>query len=684
METKEVKEVKPKKRANKQISESKEVKEIKEIYPDEYSFRTHLGVKLFPHQLKSVEMLRQKENFNIASFHDYTFTFNFCVFADIPGYGKSYSIVKLCTLDNTPEDTSGWKENTMQKVTDVDFRNEHLSYESNEYYTRIKTTFVLASSSIIYQWKEYFSKSNLKIKHVINIPDLQMDGSDDPKNFDVILVSAPRYNDYIRLIRLKQYMFRRFVFDEPQTTNINGMLDIKAKFTIFITATPEQLFRMRNSGRYNFIRGIFYHLEYRRDLFNHVIVKNDDNFVKSSFKMPETKIIIHKCINPGIIKALQNFVSSEIQVMIQAGNIKGAIEQLGGENVDDKSLIDIVTDKKKKYLKSIQEKINKMKAELSLEIKEKDKNDNKDNNDNNEYTEEYQDEIKEKVESFFKKGVEEFKKQSECKENKENKESKEEKDDKDKYTMKKIRIERMYNLLKNKEQAEKDISELKERYNEMVTGDCPICFSEIENPVMLPCCQYIFCGKCIFDWLKLKKTCCMCRQTTNVKNIVYIDKNKKDNNETRERKEEKEEKEDKESKESKESKEDSKPLSKSDTIIKIVKKGLSQDPEGKRFIIFSNYDETYTIIKNVFKDEGIHVKEIKGRSVTRSNSLESYRKGQYKVIFLNGSYNGAGINLECTTDIILYHEVSNDTREQIIGRGNRIGRQGSLTVHQLV
>ena len=36
-----------------------------------------------------------------------------------------------------------------------------------------------------------------------------------------------------------------------------------------------------------------------------------------------------------------------------------------------------------------------------------------------------------------------------------------------------------------------------------------------------------------------------------------------------------------------------------------------------------------------------------------------------------------------TTDIIVYHKLTNDMKEQVIGRGQRIGRTTSLNVHYL-
>ena len=53
------------------------------------------------------------------------------------------------------------------------------------------------------------------------------------------------------------------------------------------------------------------------------------------------------------------------------------------------------------------------------------------------------------------------------------------------------------------------------------------------------------------------------------------------------------------------------------------------------------------------------------------------------MIFLNSNFNGAGINLQEATDIILYHEMPLNVQNQIIGRANRIGRTEALNVHHL-
>ena len=75
--------------------------------------------------------------------------------------------------------------------------------------------------------------------------------------------------------------------------------------------------------------------------------------------------------------------------------------------------------------------------------------------------------------------------------------------------------------------------------------------------------------------------------------------------------------------------------------------------------------------------------EIKGHITTRTKNINKFKTGDINVLFLNSKNNGAGINLQQATDIILYHQMSNDTTKQILGRANRIGREKELNVHYL-
>ena len=53
------------------------------------------------------------------------------------------------------------------------------------------------------------------------------------------------------------------------------------------------------------------------------------------------------------------------------------------------------------------------------------------------------------------------------------------------------------------------------------------------------------------------------------------------------------------------------------------------------------------------------------------------------MLLLDAKYCANGINLENTTDIVIYHLMDKDRTEQIIGRGQRPGRIEPLNVWKL-
>jgi SNF2 family DNA or RNA helicase len=203
----------------------------------------------------------------------------------------------------------------------------------------------------------------------------------------------------------------------------------------------------------------------------------------------------------------------------------------------------------------------------------------------------------------------------------------------------------------------KQLKEIDSRFESLLKDNCSICLCEFNSPVLEPKCQNLFCGECLLKCLQRNPTCPLCRSNVDPKDLVYIS--------------------------SSESKveEDTivkKKFTKLETILDIV----NSNKEGK-FLIFSAYDDSFTSIISMLNEHGVSNVHIKGGIRTREINLEKYKNGQIQVIFLNASFNGSGLNLQETTDIILYHEMATNNLSQIIGRANRIGRDKPLNVHHL-
>jgi len=77
------------------------------------------------------------------------------------------------------------------------------------------------------------------------------------------------------------------------------------------------------------------------------------------------------------------------------------------------------------------------------------------------------------------------------------------------------------------------------------------------------------------------------------------------------------------------------------------------------------------------------VEEVKGQSRTRDKRLRDFASGATKVLALDATVNCAGIDLQSLSDIIIYHDMPDTVKEQIIGRGHRVNRAAPLAVHCL-
>jgi len=558
-----------------------------------------LSIKLFPHQLVSVynmenlERLRKiKSNNPYNRELDTVYITDFGILGDIPGYGKSFSIVSLIVRDKMQ-----WDITKLYERADINTINQCFKILNKTTKQRVRANLLLCSSTLIEQWKEYFSfvkPGLLKIKEISSRKDLD---KFDPNDWDVVIVSSTRYNELINTT--KNLVWKRFIFDEAASTHINSMMSVNAGFTWFISATYRAILNCSGTS-YHFMRNFFSKFS-GYEMLEHFVIKNPVDFVKNSFKMPQVKEISHICINPRILNVLSNYIDQETKTMIEAGDIKSAILKLGGETTTSSNLFEIVEKRQKDKLISAKMSLNmwKNRKESSHEIH------------GSNYSEI----------SFWEKRVSDI---------------------------------------------EKVINDLKSKYNALLQDDCTICYSDIKDPILIPCCQNIFCGKCIMKWFETTKSCPMCRASINIKELIYVKKDNDISNDS----DEKEEKKQVEIK-----------LSKQDKVLEIVSKGLA---ENKKFLIFSMYDESFSIIRRVFESNRINFVEISGTKISRDSKIKKFKENKVSVVFLNSRFNGAGINLENATDIILYHEMPQSIRDQVVGRALRIGREEDLDIHNLL
>ena len=205
-------------------------------------------------------------------------------------------------------------------------------------------------------------------------------------------------------------------------------------------------------------------------------------------------------------------------------------------------------------------------------------------------------------------------------------------------------------------QLTKKIEALRERITNLSIKDCPICISKVQlPPALVPCCNNVFCFQCITNALSIRPKCPLCRTNISVSNLTICQKKSAACVSLA-----------------------SELPSKVDATIGLIK----NKPDGK-FLVFSEFNNTFHALTKAFVENDITYKQLKGSGNQINNTMKKFDNGQVKVLLLNASFYGSGMNLQMTTDIIISHRMSRDMELQIIGRGQRLGRTVPLNVHYL-
>jgi SNF2 family DNA or RNA helicase len=75
---------------------------------------------------------------------------------------------------------------------------------------------------------------------------------------------------------------------------------------------------------------------------------------------------------------------------------------------------------------------------------------------------------------------------------------------------------------------------------------------------------------------------------------------------------------------------------------------------------------------------------LKGNDPQIRSILKQYRDGDLNILFINARNLGSGLNLENTTDIIMFHKLDTEIEKQVIGRAQRYGRTSALNIWYLL
>jgi SNF2 family DNA or RNA helicase len=208
---------------------------------------------------------------------------------------------------------------------------------------------------------------------------------------------------------------------------------------------------------------------------------------------------------------------------------------------------------------------------------------------------------------------------------------------------------------------ESRISAIQDRIQRATEQNCPICYCDVNNPAVTPCCQQLFCFPCLCESLKRVAACPLCRtRITDLKEIQVVGEKAK-------------------TPETKEEILATGRLNKKDSFLRFMKANM-----GAKVLMFSGYDATFSGIESTLIAEGITFAVVNGSQARINKLLREFKAGKYNVLFLNAKNMGAGLNIECATHVVLFHRMSAELETQIVGRAMRLGRSETLDVVHLL
>ena len=196
---------------------------------------------------------------------------------------------------------------------------------------------------------------------------------------------------------------------------------------------------------------------------------------------------------------------------------------------------------------------------------------------------------------------------------------------------------------------------------------CSICYDDITNKSITKCCQNPFCFKCIHVWLSKHAICPLCKsKMLNTDIFVVSDEASCSHTQIEEEildENEFNEKFDK---------------WKNFEILIKKKKGNS------KMLVFSNYDNTFSNVIPILNANGIKWDFVKGNGVQINAIIRRYKGTELDLLLVNTRHYATGMNLENTSDIVMFHKFDVSNEQQVIGRAQRYGRTEQLNVHYLL
>lgn len=187
---------------------------------------------------------------------------------------------------------------------------------------------------------------------------------------------------------------------------------------------------------------------------------------------------------------------------------------------------------------------------------------------------------------------------------------------------------------------------------------CYICYDDIVKRTVTKCCTNSSCFECITQYIMRKQgrcNCPMCRAELTVKDVIVVESATIEQEEPTV----------------------TPPVL--PTKVERLKEWCREHyTSTTKLLIFSEFEGSFEAVSAVLTEQ-----HIRFETTNQARAVSHYLDGSLPVLILNSRKYGNGLNLQMTTDIILYHRMTPELEAQVIGRAQRPGRTSPLRVWKL-
>ena len=540
------------------------------------------------------------------------------IIADRVGSGKSYVILSIVKSNNISNEVHPLiKSHGCNKV----------NFFFHDFTESIKTNLLVIPHNLAVQWQYYIENfgTDLKCK-IIKVAKVLDSLCQNPENiineikeYDLIVVTATLYNRLAQALVENKIKLQRIIFDEVDSLNIPSCKYVDANFYWLVTASYGNTLYPRgyctydrNVGRYIWFATGMRHSGFLKHLLSDITHHLPRSLVKTLIiKNSEAYVESSLSLPPMMVNIIKCKTPHSIRVL--DGIVDRQVLQHLNAN-DVQGALSYINNQQKNTEENIIlrviDKFSRQAANIKLQIQTTNA-------------------------MFF--------------------ETENERDNE--LTRLQTQLEAITHKMETISQRIKS------------TEMCSICYDDIEQKVVVPCCQNSFCFKCISMWVSNKHSCPLCKGAIGFGELLVVDNEastscpQEDNRYH----------------------EESEQFDKFENLQQLLESlKTNGNFDNRKILIFTAYDNVFANIIDVLGKQHVQWEYLKGNGNQVNAIVERFKKGTTTALLINPRQYGSGLCLETTTDMIMFHRFDTEIEKQVIGRAQRFGRKEPLKVHYLL